>query len=190
MRRAFLVAAALTSSFVMARLAVAAGQSPGTEAATPDRGQLTIVVGAGLGAGRLREGGRVGAPPIFAGLELQVRVRRALGIGFIAGGNVVTGGLLGANARLESHAADRLFVSAGAGPLIVPSGSLAGAVLVQGDLTFSWRFKTNAALMIGPTLAVAVREGGQDHCYVDTCDRWVGVGARILMLRIGFGAAF
>lgn len=185
MRKSVVALATLLAGFGPCASARAA--DPGV----PGRGQLTVNVGTGASTGHLQESGVVSAPPLlYGGLELQLQVHAPFGIGVLAGGTDVTGWFFGANARVEGHGSPRVFLSAGVGPLVVASGGLAGLLMVEGDATLSVRFTTNAALTIGPMLAVAANHRGTPACGADTCNAWAGPGDRLLLLRVGVGAAF
>lgn len=158
---------------------------------TPDRGQLTIDVGAGLASGHLQPSSVSGTGPVvYAAFELQVRVRGPLGVGLLLGGSDVTGWTVGANLRAEAHTSRRVFLSAGVGPEVSTGGDLGGLVLIEGDATVSVRFTTNAALAVGPRLAVVTNHEGTPGCGVDTCPAWATPGDRLFILRAGVGLAF
>ncbi len=181
-----------TLALVAAGVALCAGRTAGAaDSPIPDRGQLTIAVGTGLGTGHLQASSVYGnAPVVYGGFELHVRVRAPVGVGVLLGGNDVTGWTLGANVRAEAHTSPRVFLSAGAGPAVATSGDLAALVLIAADATLSLRFTTNAALTVGPLLAVALTHEGKPGCGVDTCPAWAAPGDRLLVLRAGVGLAF
>ena len=123
-------------------------------------------------------------------LEVQIRIWQHFGVGIVGGGCAPIGLMFGANARFEGHPSQHLFVSVGLGPLVSTSGTLQGALFVQGDLALSLRFTTNAALTLGPVLAVGANHVGTPRCYVDTCGQWSEPGSFVFLLRAGFGFAF
>jgi hypothetical protein len=175
-------------------LVLFAGASVGAqELVVPDRGQ--IIFSAGTGATNahmastdlsLRSG-----TLYFAGAELQVRIHGQFGIGILGGANSVTGGgVVGANARLESHPMPHMFVSTGAGPLVAVGGSFNGALFMQVDLTLSFRFTTTGAVSFGPVVAVATNHAGSQQCGVDSCGAWQEPGDFMVMLRAGVGIGF
>lgn len=173
-------------------LVICVGRSArAADAAVPDRGQLTADLGAGVGTGEIHHAGAaMEGPVLYAAFELQVRIHGPLGVGVRVGGIDVSGWLLGANLRAEAHPARYLFLSAGVGPAVVASGTLANLVFLEGDATLSLRATDHLAMTFGPVVGFAMNHAGTPHCGVDTCQAWAVPGDRLILLRLGFGGAF
>ena len=167
------------------------GSAQAADPQVPEHGQLTVNAGAGVSSGHLLDPHAEGeGPAVYGGVELQVRVRRPLGIGVLFGGSNVTGSFFGANVRAEAHVSPHVFLSAGAGPTVAASGRMAGLLMVGWDAGVSVRFTTNFALTFGPMMAFAINHRGTPGCGVDTCNAWAAPGDTLFLLRAGFGAAF
>ena len=134
--------------------------------------------------------GGVWSPPEYAGVVLDGRVLPHLHLDGQFVLNFVIGWMGSLSARLAAEVS-RLTVSLGAGPLVA-SGTRAGppAVYADADVSAILHSDGRVVLLFRAGAAWALRAQGGPMCGIETCDRYLARGDRILFARLGVGSSF
>jgi hypothetical protein len=133
--------------------------------------------------------GGVSAPPGYAGVVLDARVRPHFHLDGQFGLNFVQGWMGSLSARLAAEVS-ALTVSIGAGPLVASGGASEPGVFADADVSAILHFDGPFVILFRAGAAWAVRGEGRATCGTDTCDPYLARGDRITFARLGLGTSF